>query len=280
MKYLTLVRPKQWVKNGFVFSALIFSGNLIETQKLGATLTAFAFFCVTASAAYVFNDLVDAPNDRLHPTKARTRPIASGEVTEKAAKLLLLVLWGLALTSLLIQPTLAFFLFSYAGLNIVYSKFLKHIAIVDIFCIALGFVLRVAAGAAAIGVPVSTWMFSTTFSLALFLAATKRKTEINLGVNLEARKALKGYTSTLAGKIADFAAVTALIFYSIFAIQLKPELAPTLPLVMFGIFRYWLITEEGDDGEAPSEALYRDRWLLATVVVWALYCVIIYSVER
>lgn len=252
----------------------------METQKLGATLITFAFFCVIASAAYVFNDLADAPYDRLHPTKVRTRPIASGKVTERAAKLLLVVLWSVSLTSLLILPTLASYLISYAVLNIVYSKFLKNIAIVDIFCIALGFVIRVAAGAAVIGVPVSTWMFSTTFSLALFLAATKRRTEINLAVNLDARRALRGYTIALAGKIADFSAVTALIFYSIFAIQIKPELAPTLPLVMFGIFRYWLITEDGDDGEAPSESLYRDRWLLASVVLWAFYCVIIYSVER
>lgn len=172
---LTLLRPKQWIKNLFVFSPLVFSGNLTNLPAVIDATIATLFFCIASSAIYIINDYHDIEKDRLHPVKSKKRPLASGTVSKSAALTLFLVLTsflfiaGYKLTAALPIIVLYFFI------NLLYTFHLKHQPVIDIFTIAAGFVLRVYAGARAIDIEVSTWMFVTTLCLALFLASVKRK---------------------------------------------------------------------------------------------------------
>ena len=155
----------------------------------------------------------------------------------------------------------------YLLLNVAYSYWLKHQPVLDIFTIAIGFVLRVYAGAMAIEVPVSSWMFVTTLSLALFLAAIKRRQEL-VQSGEGARKVLKMYSVSIVDKFAEISATGALLFYSFFVMSARPELVITVPFVLFGLFRYWYIVEFVGEGESPTDALLNDKQLLLTVLGW------------
>lgn len=270
---LILLRPKQWIKNGFVLAPLLFTGGFLDTGAIGAALLATLLFCVAASAAYVVNDLHDAEHDRRHPGKSKTRPIAAGIVSPAAAIALLVVLYGLLALGWLYAPKVVLVIAGYLVLNLAYTFVLKHQPVVDIFTIAIGFVLRVYAGASALSVPVSDWMFVTTLCLALFLASVKRKQELaHSGV--AARKVLQEYSPSLVDRYAAISATGALIFYSLFVMSSKPQMVITLPLVLFGLFRYWYVVDELDGGESPTDALLADWQLLLTVVLWVGVCVV------
>jgi len=160
----------------------------------------------------------------------------------------------------------------YLVLNVAYSFWLKHQPVLDIFTIAIGFVLRVYAGAQVLQVSVSSWMFVTTLCLALYLAAIKRRQELVMSKG-EAREVLKHYTVELADRYAEMAATGALLFYSIFVIFTHPDLVITVPLVLFGIFRYWYMVESLNAGESPTDALLSDWQLLATIFLWIACCI-------
>ena len=166
---IRLMRPKQWVKNAFVFAPLLFSGLFSESESILQAIIAFTMFCLASSATYVLNDYLDIEADKKHPTKSKTRPLASGEVTKFQAKVLMVILYGSVLLSVLISIKVFAIIIAYLVLNVAYSFYLKHQPVLDIFTIATGFVLRVYVGAAAIEVPLSSWMFITTLSLALYL---------------------------------------------------------------------------------------------------------------
>ena len=159
----------------------------------------------------------------------------------------------------------------YFVINILYTFYLKHQPVIDIFTIATGFVLRVYAGAMAIDVEVSTWMFVTTLCLALFLASVKRKKELT-GVGTAGRKVLSKYSVELVDKYAQMSSMGALVFYSLFVLSERPELAVTIPFVIYGLFRYWFTVEQLDRGESPTDALYSDWQLGITVICWAATC--------
>jgi len=261
------MRPKQWVKNGFVFAPLMFTGLFLDLVAVTQTLIAFTLFSLAASATYVVNDLKDIEEDRKHPTKSKKRPLASGQVSPAQAKKLLIGLYGLLIIGFFIQPLVMGVIVSYLLLNVAYSYYLKHQPVLDIFTIAIGFVLRVYAGAVAISVPLSSWMFVTTLCLALYLAAIKRRQEL-VQTTQEGREVLQKYTVSLVDRYAEMAATGALLFYSLFVMNARPEMVITIPFVLFGLFRYWYVSEALGEGESPTDALLSDKQLLITVVGW------------
>jgi 4-hydroxybenzoate polyprenyltransferase len=159
----------------------------------------------------------------------------------------------------------------YLLLNLAYTFVLKHQPVVDIFTIAIGFVLRVYAGSVALGVQLSEWMFVTTLCLALFLASVKRRQELSQS-GIDGRKVLEKYSISLVDRYAEMSATGALVFYSLFVMSARPQMIVSIPLVLFGLFRYWYVVEELDSGESPTDALLTDWPLLLTVVSWIGVC--------
>jgi decaprenyl-phosphate phosphoribosyltransferase len=268
---LALMRPKQWVKNGFVLAPLAFTGTFLEPAAVHSAILATALFCLASSAAYIVNDIHDIENDRRHPRKSLTRPLASGLVTVPAARILLLVLYATLAWGWFAVPNVVLVIAGYLLINIAYTYALKQQPVIDIFSIAIGFVLRVYAGAMALAVPVSAWMFVTTLCLALYLAAVKRRQEL-IHSGSDGRKVLEKYSVALVDRYAEMSASGALVFYSMFVMSAKPQLVITIPLVLFGLFRYWYVVENLDGGESPTDALLSDWQLLLTVALWVGSC--------
>lgn len=266
-----LMRPKQWVKNGFVFAPLMFTGLFLDITAVSQTLIAFILFSLAASATYIVNDLRDIEEDRKHPTKSLKRPLASGWVKPNQAKALLIGLYVVLAVGIVFEPYVMGVIGAYLALNLAYSFYLKHQPVLDIFTIAIGFVLRVYAGAMAISVPVSSWMFVTTLCLALYLAAVKRRQELVL-TSQEGRSVLEKYSVSLIDRYAEMSATGALLFYSLFVMNTHPEMVMTIPFVLFGLFRYWYVSEALGAGESPTDALFADKQLLLTVVAWVGVC--------
>ena len=266
---IRLMRPKQWIKNGFVLAPLVFSGEFLLPDAIQSSLFAFILFCLASSATYIVNDLNDIERDRKHPIKSKTRPLAAGTVSVTSALILLCALYIILIGSWFVTPKVVMVLAAYSALNLAYSLYLKHQPVIDIFTIAIGFVLRVCAGAVALAVPLSDWMFVTTLCLALYLAAIKRRQEISQS-GTEGRHVLKKYTVELIDRYAEMSAVGALLFYSLFVMTTKPALIITVPVVLFGFFRYWYVVETLDGGESPTDALIADKPLLITILLWVI----------
>lgn len=266
-----LVRPRQWIKNSFVLAPLVFAGEFANRHAIGQALLAMVLFCVASSAVYIVNDVRDIDRDRRHVKKRHTRPLASGAVSVPAALTLLAVLYGALVLGWFVQPAAVAVICGYLALNLAYSFWLKHQPVLDIFSIAFGFVLRVYAGAQALAVPVSSWMFVTTLCLALYLAAVKRRQELSQSGS-DGREVLQRYTVALVDRYAEMAATGALVFYSMFVMSTQPALVITVPVVLFGLFRYWYVVEKLEGGESPTDALLSDGPLLATVVMWVGAC--------
>ena len=268
---LRLARPKQWVKNGFVLAPLVFAREFNDATAVANGLIAFALFCVASSATYILNDLRDIERDRSHPVKRWSRPLAAGTVKPRTAIALLVVLYAVLVAGWFWSPRATYVIVGYLALNFAYSFWLKHQPVLDIFSIAIGFVLRVWAGAVALDVPVSGWMFVTTLCLALYLAAVKRGQELaNSGVH--GRKVLERYSKALVDRYAEMSATCALVFYSMFVMSGKPQLVITVPVVLFGLFRYWYVVEMLEGGESPTDALFDDWPLIVTVLAWVGAC--------
>lgn len=266
-----LLRPRQWVKNLFVLAPLVFAGafaNLMLTQQ---ALIAVCLFCVASSSVYILNDLHDIELDRKHPHKMKNRPLALGVITKTQAIIMLGVLYACLGVGYIILPEATLVMIGYIALNVAYTFVLKHQPIFDIFTIAIGFVLRVYAGAMAVSVPLSSWMFITTLCLALFLAAVKRRQEIKQ-TGTQSREVLAKYSVALLDRYAEISATGALLFYSLFVMSNHPHLILTIPFVLFGLFRYWFLVESLNEGESPTDVLLADWQLLATVILWIGMC--------
>lgn len=268
---LRLVRPHQWIKNGFVLAPLMFTGEFLNPQAVGQALWATLLFCLASSATYIINDLKDIERDRCHPKKSKTRPLAAGIVSVRQALILLVTLYALLLLGAWVAPRALPVILGYLLLNLAYTFVLKHQPVVDIFTIAIGFVLRVYAGAIALAVPLSGWMFVTTLCLALYLAAVKRRQELTQSGS-EGRQVLEKYSVALVDRYAEMSATGALVFYSLFVTSARPQMVGTVPLVLFGLFRYWFVVEQQDAGESPTDALLADWQLLLTVALWVIVC--------
>ncbi|WP_206194301.1 decaprenyl-phosphate phosphoribosyltransferase [Serratia proteamaculans] len=268
---IKLMRPKQWVKNGFVLAPLVFTGAFLDAGAVSHVLLAVLLFCVASSAAYIINDMHDIERDRCHPKKSKTRPLAAGIVSMPVALSLLAVLYAILVWGWFIVPKVVIVTVAYLVLNLAYTFVFKRQPVVDIFTIAIGFVLRVYAGAMALDVPVSSWMFITTLCLALYLAAVKRRQEL-IQSGTEGREVLNKYSVSLVDRYAEMSATGALLFYGMFVMSAKPELVITVPVVLFGLFRYWFVVETFDNGESPTDTLLSDWQLLLTLVLWVAAC--------
>lgn len=268
---IALLRPREWTKNIFVLAPLVFAGAFSHDTALYHAGLAFLLFCVAASAVYIVNDIHDIDEDRAHPLKRRKRPLAAGELSPRAALVLLAGLYGLLAVGYWLMPRAGMIVIGYVLLNIAHTHLLKLQPVIDIFSIAIGFMLRVYAGAEAIAVPVSPWMFVTTLCLALYLASIKRRQELNWAGGT-GRAVLQHYTAPLLDRFAQTAATGALIFYSLFVVTTRPELVASIPFVLFGLFRYQWLVEVRELGESPADTLLGDWQLILTVLFWLGMC--------
>jgi decaprenyl-phosphate phosphoribosyltransferase len=271
-----LVRPKQWIKNTFVLAPLVFAREFSDPAAILNALIAFALFCVASSAGYILNDIHDIERDRLHKAKRHSRPLAAGTVTVPAAAALLTMLYAVLIAGWFWSPPAMTAIFAYVVLNVAYTYFLKHQPVLDLFSIAMGFVIRVYAGAEALAVPLSSWMAITTLCLALYLAAIKRRQELTSN-GPESREVLRKYPPALVDRYAEMSATGALIFYSLFVISTNARLVWTIPLVIFGLYRYWYVVEGLDGGESPTDAVLTDLPLAITILIWIGICLIVLS---
>ena len=259
-----------------VFAALVFGDPKVE-HALWRTIAAFVAFCAVSSAGYIFNDWVDIDRDRIHPGKKK-RPLAAGEITVRTAIITAIVLLIFAtLISLIVNPVLTAVLAAYAVLMGAYSLKLKTIVLLDVFVIAIGFLLRAVAGAAAVEVPVSAWLMLCTLLLALFLAFGKRRSElVRLGDKAsEHRPVLAGYSVSLLDQFLVITATCSIMAYSIYSFSAESVpgngvMMLTVPPVMFAVFRYLLLVLKRNEGGAPEMLLWRDTPLLASVILWSV----------
>jgi len=272
---ILIVRPRQWVKNGFVLAPLVFTESFLDVTSVVKALSAMLLFCVASSTAYIINDIHDVEYDRKHPEKATTRPLASGAIEKRWAIALLALLYLILVLAYFYLPEVTMVIAAYCLLNLIYTFVLKYQPVIDIFTIAISFVLRVYAGAVALSVPLSSWMFVTTLCLALYLAAIKRRQELAMAGET-GREVLKHYTVALAERFAEVSVTGALVFYSLFVMSERPELVVTIPLVLFGLFRYWFIVESLQGGESPADSLLADRLLSLTIVAWVVLTIWVY----
>jgi 4-hydroxybenzoate polyprenyltransferase len=272
-----LARPHQWTKNLVIFAALLFSQHLFRFHDLALTVIAFCAFCAISSFGYVINDITDRDADREHPEK-RMRPLASGDLAVADASRFALGLAAVGtVLAIVVGPDFVLAGLTYVALQCAYSLYLKRIAIVDVITIAIAFVLRAFAGGVAIHVEVSPWLVFITFVLALLLALARRRHElVVLGPRAAShRSALGEYTVPLIDQMISIAAGATLVGYMIYTaspeVERKlgtPHLYLTVPFVVLGILRYlYLIHAQGEGGD-PARLLFKDRTLLAAVVLW------------
>lgn len=283
-----LLRAKQWTKNLLLFAALVFAQQLFDPQAFATACIAFVAFCLASSSVYVVNDLVDVERDRQHPQK-RERPIASGRVSPGAAAALAVVLTAASLAiAWSIGWSFAAATITYMALTHFYSFVGKNLVVLDILSIALGFVLRAVAGALAIGVPFSDWFVLCTFFVALFIAVSKRRSEMYAaGGNTSSRPVLTDYTADALSAFAITAMAAAVISYSLW-VQDELEQAGgeprtllfTVPFVIFSVFRYYLLVERGEAGERPEETLLTDRPLQVAILGFALVAIAAFYTAR
>ena len=270
------MRPRQWTKNLLLFAGIVFAAKLGDPSRWAAAVAAFAAYCAASSAAYLVNDVHDVASDRLHPVK-RFRPVARGELGPRAALALagVLLVVALVLAGSLGPASLAC-LVAFVGLQAAYSLALKAFELVDVIAIAGLFVLRAAAGAIAVDVRISEWLLLCTFLLALFVALGKRRAELGLeGVN--ARASLSGYSVPLVDQLLSIVAAATIAAYTGYTLAAHDTrwLVATIPLVVYGLFRYLLLLHRRGLGEEPEALLVEDLPLLATVAAWAAACGVI-----
>jgi 4-hydroxybenzoate polyprenyltransferase len=272
------MRPRQWTKNVVIFAALVFDRQLgfNNLPPMIRTFAGFVIFCLLSGVVYLVNDIADVEADRMHPVKCK-RPIASGQlpipVARWAAIILTVVIFPLAY---LLSPAFALVALIYLLQNLAYSKWLKHIHLLDVMMIALGFVLRVQAGVSLIHVArFSPWLYIVVTLGALYIGFGKRRAELVLleGQANTHRKVLDGYTIPMLDQFIGVLAATTIIAYSLYtfsAVNLPPNdvMMLTIPFVLYGIFRYMSLIQSGVSGGAPEEILLTDRALQVTVLLW------------
>jgi 4-hydroxybenzoate polyprenyltransferase len=269
------LRPKQWTKNVFLFAALVFSGQFLSPEPAVRALLGFAAFSLLASAGYVFNDYLDRDADRRHPKK-RHRPIASGRLPVAAAVVeMAVVLTAGIWLSWQLGPLFLAVGIAYLVTTLSYSFVFKHIVILDVMVLSLGFVWRVIAGAVAIQVKVSPWLFLCTAFMALFLGFNKRRGELRaLGDQAGTRKNLVEYSDRLLQEYQSIVTGNTVLCYSLYAVLgPTPWMALTIPFVLYAIFRYVYLVEQKGEGGAPDETLLRDAPILLSSLFYGLVAV-------
>jgi len=283
---LKTMRPKQWAKNGFLFVAITFDRQLNNLPALARTLAGFALFCLVSSAVYIVNDLVDIEADRQHPKK-RNRPLPSGKLPAKVAITAAGIILLTALpTAFLLSRNFGLLVLGYLLLNLAYSKWLKHIPILDVLVLASFYVLRVGAGVEVIQVSrFSPWLYIFTIFLALFLGVGKRRAELNLLADAanSHRPVLQGYTLPLLDQLMTIVSSMTIITYSLYTFSAEnlPDnhvMMLTIPFVIYGIFRYLYLVQVEHSGGAPEEVLFSDRPLQITLFLCAITVFLIFYI--
>ena len=275
---LRATRPLQWTKNSVVFAALVFAGRLTDPPSVFRAVLAFIAFCLVSGAVYLVNDVRDIEADRLHPTK-RHRPIPSGHLSVNLALSIavILVIASFAL-SFWIRPAFAAMTASYLMLMLAYSFGLKHVVILDVVLIAVGFVIRAAAGAVAIDVVISPWLLACTLLLALFLGFGKRRHELAYVDAAAHRPNLESYTLPLLDQLLVATATATVVSYLLYTIETRSKfgtdaLILTVPFVAFALFRYLFLLHRRGEGGRPESLLFSDKPLLFAIIAWGLTCV-------
>ncbi len=290
IQILKLIRPQQWVKNGFVFLPLFFSGNLLDGPLLISTIIAFFSFSFAASSIYCLNDYKDADADRQHPVKCK-RPVASGAVSKGLCLAIMCLLTIASICILLLLPrhefvNTAFIIAAYLILNYAYCFKLKQIAIVDVTIVSIGFVLRVIAGGTSTGIPISHWIVIMTFLLALFLALSKRRDDILLfeQTGKKMRRNIDRYNLRFTDQATTLVATVMLVSYIMYTVSAEVVVRfssnyvyLTSVFVLLGLLRYFQVTVVFEKSGSPTKVLMHDRFLQLCLVGWGLtFAVIIY----
>jgi 4-hydroxybenzoate polyprenyltransferase len=284
-QFLKLIRINNWIKNLFVFVPLIFSLHLFHYNYFSKTLITFFLFCFASSLIYIINDIVDLESDKQHPVK-KNRPLAAGKISIRYAiatvSLLFIIL---LLISLLFDIGLTWVLLFFIALNILYSIVLKHIVLLDIFSIAVGFSTRVYGGAYIIDVPISSWLILATIFISLFLAVMKRHSELKRFENepdIKTRKVLSKYSLDFTKQMATVAASGLVTCYALYTAAERTvsifgteNLIYTTPFVVFGIFRFMYLEYINQKGENTTEILLTDIPTIVNLILYFLACVII-----
>jgi 4-hydroxybenzoate polyprenyltransferase len=277
------MRPRQWIKNLACIAGLIFSGHLFDLAAVRAAAWAFAGFCLASSSVYLVNDVCDRRADAANPKK-RSRPIASGLIPVAWALAAAAVLAAAALgSSLLLTPGCRAVLATYLAMGLAYSIRLKHTVLLDVMIIAVGFVLRVLYGTLAVGVTATPWIVLCMFFLALFLGFAKRRSEL---IRFEVgdpghRPVLVKYRTGLLDQLLAMTATMAITCYALYTVMGRPDrpghetLVLTVPVVVYGIYRYLLIVLVFDVGDAPEKDVIDDLPLIVAVLVWIALCILI-----
>lgn len=278
------MRPQQWVKNLVLFAGLAFSFNLFQLDLFLQVLIAFFLFCFLTSGVYLLNDILDLNTDKAHPLKSK-RPIASGMLKPSTA---------LSFSLLFIVISLAFSFYlnwifglvalSYLVLNLIYSRYLKHIVILDVMAISLGFVLRAVAGAVIIDVEISSWLIVCTTLLALFLGFGKRRYELVLLEDkaFEHRKSLAEYSPYFLDQLISVVTASTVVAYAFYTLSPDVEdklgtthMALTIPFVLYGVFRYLYLIHQKEKGGSPTTALLTDKPLIFDILLWFFSVILI-----
>lgn len=281
-KYLKLLRIEQWVKNIFIFLPLFFSGYITNADLFIKSVFAFIVFSLVASSIYIINDYLDIESDRKHPEKSK-RPLASGEISKNMAKIIFVILVSLVISLIILGGYLfsqnitnfAIIIGTYFVMNIAYTLKLKHIAIIDITIIALGFVLRIFAGGYITGIVISQWSILLTFVLALVLAIGKRRGElVNAQITGKTRKALDGYNIQFADIVLAMSCTLAIVCYLMFTLSAETQkkfnerIFYTTFFVVFAFLRYLQQTLVYNRTESPTKIVYKDRYIQITMLLW------------
>jgi 4-hydroxybenzoate polyprenyltransferase len=284
---LKTMRPKQWVKNGVIFAALVFDHHLFQAGPLLRTLAGFALLCVLSSTVYIINDLADIEKDRQHPKK-RLRPLASGALKKETAIAAAILFPLIALPlGYILDRGFAAVAVVYLVTNILYSLWIKHYVILDVLLVALGYLLRVTAGALIIHVAMSPWLYICMTLLALFMGFGKRRGELVLlnrngqaTVHQTSRKVLEEYSLPFLDEMINLVSSATVMAYSLYTFSAdnlpqNQSMMLTIPFVLYGIFRYLYLIHIKGEGGAPDELVLTDRPLQVTFGLWGLSAVLI-----
>lgn len=280
---ILLIRPSHWIKNIALLAGLIFSKNFFNFEKVWLVIAAFFIFSLASSSVYIINDIFDADRDKIHPVK-KSRPIASGRIRIRTA---LFIASFLALAALLLSavlnPLFMMFVAAYIAIEVFYSITLKNIVILDIFCIASGFLIRVICGAVVINVPVSSWLLICSIFLALFLALSKRRSEMllfkdNAG---EHRPVLANYSLIFIDQMITVVSASAIVCYCLYTASETTvakfhtrDLGYTIPFVVYGVFRYLYLVYKEEKGGAPERLIVSDKPLLLNLILYIIVAIV------
>jgi 4-hydroxybenzoate polyprenyltransferase len=268
--YFLLMRPFQWVKNIIIFIPLIFSKKLFEFDSFLLSFTVFICFIFASSIIYIFNDIWDLKEDKKHPLKKKTRPLANNNLKKKDAYFLVVFLGLLLSVILKFNISILGIVITFLILNIFYSIYLKNIVIIDLITISLSYLVRVLAGSVAINVQLSGWLLICIFCASLFLISFKRIAEIKIS-NFKSRLVLKKYNNEILLKIIDVSSTCCIIFYALYTVLVNPNLIFTLPLIFIGFFRYYYLYYTAKIfEESPVKIIFSDKPIIALLILWVV----------